>query len=113
MFEGFTVEDVQVDRARLHVRHGGEGPPVLLLHGHPRTGATWHKVAPRLVEAGFTVVCPDLTGYGASPLQMVARHFVKVARRKGYLTRTRALQWIALAKNSCATNRHGSLDGLR
>lgn len=66
MFEGFTVEDVQVDRARLHVRHGGEGPPVLLLHGHPRTGATWHKVAPRLVEAGFTVVCPDLTGYGAS-----------------------------------------------
>lgn len=66
MFEGFTVEDVQVDRARLRVRHGGEGPPVLLLHGHPRTGATWHKVAPRLVEAGLTVVCPDLTGYGAS-----------------------------------------------
>jgi haloacetate dehalogenase len=60
------VEDVDVKGARLHVRFGGEGVPVLLLHGHPRTGATWHKVAPLLVEAGFAVVCPDLRGYGRS-----------------------------------------------
>ncbi|WP_413253062.1 alpha/beta fold hydrolase [Streptomyces anulatus] len=48
------------------VRYGGEGPPLLLLHGHPRTSATWHRVAPLLVERGFTVVCPDLRGYGRS-----------------------------------------------
>lgn len=66
MFENFVVENVVVGDAVLHVRHGGEGPPILLLHGHPRTGATWHKVAPRLVQAGFTVVCPDLRGYGRS-----------------------------------------------
>jgi haloacetate dehalogenase len=66
MFEGFVTADVDVDEAVLHVRHGGEGPPVLLLHGHPRTGATWHRVAPRLVASGFTVVCPDLRGYGRS-----------------------------------------------
>ncbi len=66
MFEDFAVEDVAVGDAVLHVRYGGEGPAVLLLHGHPRTGATWHKVAPQLVEAGFTVVCPDLRGYGRS-----------------------------------------------
>jgi haloacetate dehalogenase len=66
MFENFTVESVAVGDATLHVRHGGEGPAVLLLHGHPRTGATWHKVAPQLVSAGFTVICPDLTGYGRS-----------------------------------------------
>lgn len=66
MFEDFTIEDVAVGDETLHVRHGGEGPPVLLLHGHPRTGATWHRVAPRLVEAGFTVVSPDLRGYGRS-----------------------------------------------
>jgi haloacetate dehalogenase len=47
------------------VRHGGSGPPVLLLHGHPRTHATWHKVAPLLAEH-YTVVCPDLRGYGQS-----------------------------------------------
>ncbi|MBO0898639.1 alpha/beta hydrolase [Cellulomonas sp. zg-ZUI222] len=66
MFEDFTIEDIAVGEATLHVRHGGDGPPVLLLHGHPRTGATWHAVAPRLVAAGFTVVCPDLRGYGRS-----------------------------------------------
>jgi haloacetate dehalogenase len=47
------------------VRYGGSGPPVLLLHGHPRTHATWYRVAPSLAQE-FTVVCPDLRGYGQS-----------------------------------------------
>ncbi|MHC2998797.1 alpha/beta fold hydrolase [Microbacterium sp. HJ5] len=66
MFEGFSIGDLPVGDERVHVRHGGAGPAVLLLHGHPRTGSTWHRVAPLLVEAGFTVVCPDLRGYGRS-----------------------------------------------
>jgi len=66
VFEGFQDVRVDVGEVVLRVRHGGDGPPVLLVHGHPRTGATWHKVAPRLVEAGFTVVCPDMRGYGQS-----------------------------------------------
>lgn len=66
MFEGFADERVDVGDVELRVRHGGTGPAVLLIHGHPRTGATWHRVAPPLVEAGYTVVCPDMRGYGAS-----------------------------------------------
>ncbi|WSA12978.1 alpha/beta hydrolase [Streptosporangium subroseum] len=66
MFEGFEARPVRVGEASIFVRYGGEGPPVLLLHGHPRTSATWHRVAPRLVARGFTVVCPDLRGYGRS-----------------------------------------------
>lgn len=66
MFEGFEAGPIEVEDASIFVRRGGEGPPVLLLHGHPRTSATWHRVAPRLVERGFTVVCPDLRGYGRS-----------------------------------------------
>jgi haloacetate dehalogenase len=66
MFAGFTTEQVQVSGTSLLVRHGGSGPPVMLLHGHPRTSATWHRVAPLLVAAGHTVVCPDLRGYGRS-----------------------------------------------
>ncbi|WP_372698943.1 alpha/beta fold hydrolase [Arthrobacter sp. JSM 101049] len=66
MFENFVVEDIDVGEAIIHVRHAGRGKAVLLLHGHPRTGATWHRVAPALVELGFRVVVPDLRGYGAS-----------------------------------------------
>ncbi len=65
MFENFTLERIDVGDAVLRVRHGGSGPPVLLLHGHPRTHATWHMVAP-LLAGRFTVVCPDLRGYGES-----------------------------------------------
>ena len=66
-FDGFTESRVGVgDGIELRVRSGGSGPPVVLLHGHPRTHTTWHRVAPRLVAAGHTVVCPDLRGYGRS-----------------------------------------------
>ncbi|MGW7093286.1 alpha/beta fold hydrolase [Streptomyces sp. NPDC054874] len=66
MFEQFAAERVDTGETSVFVRYGGEGPPLLLLHGHPRTSATWHRVAPLLVERGFTVVCPDLRGYGRS-----------------------------------------------
>jgi haloacetate dehalogenase len=65
MFENFALERIDVGDAVLRVRHGGSGPPVLLLHGHPRTHATWHMVAAALADR-FTVVCPDLRGYGES-----------------------------------------------
>ncbi|WP_235966473.1 alpha/beta fold hydrolase [Micromonospora rubida] len=65
MFEGFALEEIDVGEVRLRVRHGGSGPPVVLLHGHPRTHATWHRVAPLLARE-HTVICPDLRGYGGS-----------------------------------------------
>src|ERR1700689_1671465 len=67
MFDGFQLDRVDVGDVTLRVRYGGAGPPVVLLHGHPRTHATWHRVAPQLAH-GHTVVCPDLRGYGRSSL---------------------------------------------
>jgi haloacetate dehalogenase len=65
-FDGFFLERLDGGAgATLRTRHGGDGPPVLLLHGHPRTHATWHMVAARLAPR-HTVVCPDLRGYGES-----------------------------------------------
>jgi haloacetate dehalogenase len=65
MFEGFRQERIAVSGTTIAVRHAGHGPPVLLLHGHPQTHVMWHLVAPRLAER-YTVVCPDLRGYGDS-----------------------------------------------
>src|SRR3712207_5067370 len=64
-FDGFALDHLDTGEATIRLRRGGEGPPVVLLHGHPRTHTTWHRVAPRLAER-FTVVCPDLRGYGGS-----------------------------------------------
>jgi haloacetate dehalogenase len=64
-FNGFELSRVEVPGASLRVRHGGTGPPVLLLHGHPRTHTTWYRVAPLLAKTR-TVVCPDLRGFGES-----------------------------------------------
>lgn len=65
MFDGFSLERIALAEATLRVRMGGSGPPLLLLHGHPRTHATWHRVAPILAER-YTVICPDLRGFGQS-----------------------------------------------
>jgi haloacetate dehalogenase len=65
VFDGFELQQIDVGEVVLRVRHGGSGPPVLLLHGHPRTHTTWHLVAP-LLARDHTVVCPDLRGYGRS-----------------------------------------------
>jgi haloacetate dehalogenase len=65
IFDGFRLDTIDVGDVTLRVRHGGSGPAVVLLHGHPRTHTTWYAVAP-LLASRFTVVCPDLRGYGRS-----------------------------------------------
>jgi haloacetate dehalogenase len=65
MFEGFESVRLETDGARINLLKKGEGPPLLLLHGYPQTHVMWHKVAPRLAR-DFTVVVPDLRGYGDS-----------------------------------------------
>jgi haloacetate dehalogenase len=65
LFPGFTSRKIRTSGATINLVHGGEGPPVLLLHGYPETHAMWHRVAPALAR-DYTVVCADLRGYGDS-----------------------------------------------
>src|SRR6266853_4430270 len=62
---GFMLTDIETSGARIRLRHGGNGPPLLLLHGNPLTHVSWHKVAPQLAKH-FHVVAADLRGYGDS-----------------------------------------------
>lgn len=66
LLPGFLVADIATSGgARIHVRHAGSGPPLLLMHGNPQTHVSWHRIAPRLAER-FHVVTIDLRGYGDS-----------------------------------------------
>ena len=84
-FERFTLDDFDATGARIRYRRGGDGPPLLLLHGNPLTHASWHKIADRLAEH-FTVVASDLRGYGDSscpddPGEKYANHSFRAMAR--------------------------------
>ena len=65
MFENFIASDIEGPAGSLHTLRGGQGAPLLLLHGHPQTHVMWHAVAGELAKM-FTVVMMDLRGYGDS-----------------------------------------------
>jgi haloacetate dehalogenase len=62
---GMEQRTVRANGIRINAWMGGKGPPVVLLHGYPQTGQMWRNIAPGLLDQ-FTVVCPDLRGYGDS-----------------------------------------------
>lgn len=65
MLNEFKTRTVQRDGVQLHTRAAGDGPPLLLLHGHPQSSIMWHRVAPALAK-NRRVVMMDLRGYGDS-----------------------------------------------
>ncbi|HTW98805.1 MAG TPA: alpha/beta fold hydrolase, partial [Acidimicrobiales bacterium] len=69
LLEGFGAGRVRANGVTINLRRAGSGPPLLLLHGYPETHVMWHRVAPALAER-FTVICPDLRGYGDSDKPM-------------------------------------------
>lgn len=81
MFEGFESRRLAAGGGReVFARIGGDGPPLLLIHGYPQTHVMWHAVAPALAER-FTVVAVDLPGYGASDRPPVQDDHVPHSKR--------------------------------
>ena len=65
LFPGFERQQFTSSGATINYLRAGTGAPVLLLHGYPQTHACWHHIAPELAQQ-YTVICPDLRGYGDS-----------------------------------------------
>jgi len=65
LFPGFESRWIDTATGKIFARVGGKGPPLMLLHGYAQTNVMWHKVAPELARH-FTLVVPDLPGYGWS-----------------------------------------------
>jgi len=65
MFDSFARKQIKTQETTINLVQEGSGDPILLLHGYPQTHVCWRRVAPILAEQ-FTVVCPDLRGYGDS-----------------------------------------------
>jgi hypothetical protein len=83
---GFSAERRKVEGLTINVRSGGQGPPLLLLHGFPQTHAIWHRVAP-LLAPHYTLVMPDLRGYGDSDKPASAADHSRTASARWRSTR--------------------------
>ena len=95
-FENFELSRIDVGEATLRVRHGGGGPPLLLLHGYPETHMMWGEIADDLAR-NFTVVAPDLRGYGESS---------KVPANEGHESYSKR----AMARDAIALMQHFGFD---
>src|SRR3954466_6578958 len=80
LFPGFKHVDMRTKGAVIRVRHGGSGPPLLLLHGYPHSHVLWHAVAAKLAQR-YHVVCPDLRGYGDSSLPDPGARLINYSHR--------------------------------
>jgi haloacetate dehalogenase len=79
-FPGFRRQTVQASGTTISVVAGGNGPPVLLLHGYPQTHIEWRKIAPELAK-NYTLVIPDLRGYGDSGKPPAGDNHINYSKR--------------------------------
>jgi haloacetate dehalogenase len=112
VFEGFTVERIPVGDVVINVCHGGTGPPVLLLHGYPQTHVMWHRVAPVLARH-FTVVCPDLRGYGDSDKPPGGGDHGAYAKRTMAMDQVRVMNHLGFPRFAVAGHDRGARVALR
>jgi haloacetate dehalogenase len=107
LFPGFTQRRVDTAGATINLVTGGSGPPLLLIHGYPQTHLMWRKVAPRLAEE-FTVVVPDLRGYGDSSKPPAGADFGNYSKRALALDQVEVMQSLGFDKFAVAGHDRGA-----
>jgi haloacetate dehalogenase len=106
-FAGFTLETREAAGKAFRLRRGGSGPPLLLLHGNPQTHAMWHKLAPVLAQR-FTVICPDLTGYGFSTKPPVSDDHAAYTKRAMAADMRALMQGLGFARFAVVSHDRGA-----
>jgi haloacetate dehalogenase len=106
-FPGFTQRRIDTSGATINLVTGGSGPPLLLIHGYPQTHVMWRQVAPRLAEE-FTVVVPDLRGYGDSSKPPAGADFINYSKRALALDQVEVMQALGFDKFAVAGHDRGA-----
>jgi haloacetate dehalogenase len=112
MFPGFTSERFAVGDVAINVCHGGDGPPLLLLHGYPQTHVTWRRIAPALAKR-FTVICPDLRGYGDSDKPSSGGDHSAYSKRTMALDQVEVMRCLGFERFAVAGHDRGARVALR
>ena len=106
-FPGFARRQVHTSGADVNLVAGGSGPPLLLLHGYPQTHLMWRKVAPRLAQE-FTLVIPDLRGYGDSTKPPAGTDFSAYSKRALALDQVETMEALGFPRFSVAGHDRGA-----
>ncbi len=107
LFPGFERRTIEAGDARIALRIGGAGRPLLLLHGHPQTHVIWHRVAPRLAER-HTVVAADLRGYGDSSKPPGAADHANYSKRTMALDQLTAMRTLGFDRFDVVAHDRGA-----
>jgi haloacetate dehalogenase len=112
LFPGYASRWIDTGSGRIFARVGGDGPPLLLLHGFSSTHVMWHRVAPQLADR-FTLVIADLPGYGWSDMPESDDDHTPYTKRAMAGTMVEAMQQLGHVHFALAGHDRGGRVGYR
>jgi haloacetate dehalogenase len=111
-FPGFRRHTIQTSGTTINVVVGGNGSPISLLHGYPQTHVEWRKIAPQL-SANYTVVIPDLRGYGDSGKPEDGDNHINYSKRVMALDQVEVMEQLGFKQFAMVSHDRGARVGHR
>ena len=106
-FPGFCRQTIETSGTSINVVTGGSGPPLLLLHGYPQTHIEWRKMAPDL-SASYTLVMPDLRGYGDSGKPPAGDNHINYSKRAMALDQVEVMEKLGFRRFAVVSHDRGA-----
>src|SRR5258706_13602439 len=101
LFPGFAHVEIKTSGAIIRLRHGGSGPPLLLMHGNPLSHVSWYKIAAQLSQR-YHVLMPHLRGYGDSSLPEPGPNHINYSFRAMSLDMVEVMEQLGFARSFAA-----------